>query len=67
MDERIRVPIHPSAMTAAVHTTFDFGSYIKVTRERVEVALDSSLGPEEPESLRTAMRYSLLEIGRAHV
>jgi len=56
--------IHPSAMTAAVHTTFDFGSYLRETRERVEVALDASLGPEEPENLRAAMRYSLLAGGK---
>jgi geranylgeranyl diphosphate synthase type II len=51
-------------MTAAVHTTFDFGSYLRETRERVEVALDASLGPEEPENLRAAMRYSLLAGGK---
>lgn len=51
-------------MTAAVHTTFDFGSYLQETRERVEVALDASLGPEEPENLRAAMRYSLLAGGK---
>ncbi|MFM9046773.1 MAG: geranylgeranyl diphosphate synthase CrtE [Cyanobium sp.] len=51
-------------MTAAVHTSFDFGAYIQAARERVEVALDSSLGPEEPENLRAAMRYSLLAGGK---
>ena len=51
-------------MTAAVHTAFDFGSYLQETRERVEVALDASLGPEEPENLRAAMRYSLLAGGK---
>ena len=64
MDERIRLPTSPSAMTAAVHTSFDFGAYIKAAREVVEVALDSSLGPEEPENLREAMRYSLLAGGK---
>ncbi|MEB3300428.1 MAG: farnesyl diphosphate synthase [Cyanobacteriota bacterium] len=51
-------------MTAAVHTSFDFGSYLQAAREQVEVALDASLGPEEPESLREAMRYSLLAGGK---
>ena len=64
MDERIRLPTFPPAMTAAVHTSFDFGAYIQAARERVEVALDTSLGPEEPETLREAMRYSLLAGGK---
>lgn len=64
MDERIRLPTPPSAMTAAVHTSFDFGAYLKAARERIEVALDASLGPEEPENLREAMRYSLLAGGK---
>ncbi|MFN6338904.1 MAG: geranylgeranyl diphosphate synthase CrtE [Cyanobacteriota bacterium] len=51
-------------MTAAVHTTFDFGAYLREARERVEVALDASLGPEDPETLREAMRYSLLAGGK---
>ena len=56
--------ILPSAMTAAVQTSFDFGAYLQAARERVEVALDASLGPEEPEHLREAMRYSLLAGGK---
>lgn len=51
-------------MAAAVHTSFDFGAYLQMARERVEVALEASLGPEEPESLREAMRYSLLAGGK---
>ncbi|NDC13943.1 MAG: polyprenyl synthetase family protein, partial [Synechococcaceae bacterium WB9_2_170] len=31
---------------------------------QVEAALDGSLGPERPESLREAMRYSLLAGGK---
>jgi geranylgeranyl diphosphate synthase type II len=54
----------PSAMTTAVHTSFDFGAYLKASRERVEAALDAALGPEEPETLREAMRYSLLAGGK---
>ena len=51
---------------------FDFKAYLGKAKERVEAALDGSLGPERPESLREAMRYSLLaggkrQIGRAHV
>ncbi|MFN9546944.1 MAG: geranylgeranyl diphosphate synthase CrtE [Cyanobacteriota bacterium] len=51
-------------MAAAVHTSFDFGAYLQAARERIERALDASLGPEEPESLREAMRYSLLAGGK---
>ena len=57
-------------MSAAVTTTdststgepghFDFAAYLETSRQRVEQALDGSLGPERPESLREAMRYSLL-------
>ena len=45
-------------------TGFDFKAYLGKTREQVEVALDASLGPERPESLRDAMRYSLLAGGK---
>ena len=45
-------------------STFDFASYLKLSRDRVEIALDSSMGPERPESLRDAMRYSLLAGGK---
>jgi geranylgeranyl diphosphate synthase type II len=51
-------------MTTAVHTSFDFGAYLEGARQRIEVALDASLGPEEPETLRDAMRYSLLAGGK---
>jgi geranylgeranyl diphosphate synthase type II len=44
--------------------TFDFAAYLKLSRDRVEIALDSSMGPERPESLRDAMRYSLLAGGK---
>ena len=30
--------------------TFDFAAYLKLSRDRVEIALDSSMGPERPES-----------------
>ena len=51
-------------MIAAVTTTFDFAAYLEATRLQVEAALDGSLGPERPESLREAMRYSLLAGGK---
>jgi len=61
-------------MTASVETTesldlaepqgFDFATYLRSTCERVEAALDGSLGPERPEQLREAMRYSLLAGGK---
>ncbi|MFN9643746.1 MAG: geranylgeranyl diphosphate synthase CrtE [Cyanobacteriota bacterium] len=51
-------------MTTAVHTSSDFSAYLQASRERIEVALDNSLGPEAPESLREAMRYSLLAGGK---
>jgi hypothetical protein len=47
-------------MTAAVSTGFDFAAYQEVALSRVEEALDAALGPERPEALREAMRYSLL-------
>jgi geranylgeranyl diphosphate synthase type II len=51
-------------MTAAVRQAFDFAAYLETTRVRVEKALDGSLGPERPDSLREAMRYSLLAGGK---
>ena len=58
-------------MTAAVSTaqdtapgSFDFVTYLEATRLRVEAALDAALAPERPESLREAMRYSLLAGGK---
>ena len=43
---------------------FDFAAYLELARDRVEIALDASMGPERPESLRDAMRYSLLAGGK---
>ena len=43
---------------------FDFKTYLTDAGARVEAALDASLGPERPESLREAMRYSLLAGGK---
>ena len=43
---------------------FDFKAYLSQARERVEAALDGSLAPERPETLREAMRYSLLAGGK---
>ena len=54
-------------MTAAVTTTFDFAAYLEAARLQVEAALDGSLGPERPESLREAMRYSLLALSLIHI
>ena len=51
-------------MTAADSSPFDFAAYLEATRLRVEASLDGSLGPERPESLREAMRYSLLAGGK---
>ena len=61
-------------MTAAVTSTdsasagapasFDFAAYLEAARQQVEAALDGSLGPERPESLREAMRYSLMAGGK---
>ena len=51
-------------MTAAVTTGFDFTAYLEASRDRVEVSLEQALGPERPESLRDAMRYSLLAGGK---
>jgi geranylgeranyl diphosphate synthase type II len=51
-------------MTAAVSIQFDFPAYLEAARLRVEAALADALGPERPESLREAMRYSLLAGGK---
>ena len=51
-------------MAEAVISSFDFTAYLAKARERVESALDSALGPEEPAQLREAMRYSLLAGGK---
>jgi len=42
----------------------DFAAYLEAARLQVEAALDASLAPERPESLREAMRYSLLAGGK---
>jgi geranylgeranyl diphosphate synthase type II len=52
------------AMTAVVASGFDFSQFLEAGRRKVEEALDGSLGPERPESLRDAMRYSLLAGGK---
>ncbi len=44
--------------------TFDFAAYLELAKKRVEKALEDSLGPEQPEKLREAMRYSLLAGGK---
>ncbi|MEB3270368.1 MAG: farnesyl diphosphate synthase [Synechococcus sp.] len=44
--------------------TFEFTSYLRSSCARVEAALEASLGPERPEALRDAMRYSLLAGGK---
>ena len=51
-------------MESAVSTSFDFTTYLVEAKTRVEAALDASLGPERPEHLREAMRYSLLAGGK---
>jgi geranylgeranyl diphosphate synthase type II len=51
-------------MTVAVSPAFDLGAYLEATRPQVEAALDASLPPEHPETLREAMRYSLLAGGK---
>jgi geranylgeranyl diphosphate synthase type II len=43
---------------------FDLAAYLDRRRSQVEAALDGALGPERPESLREAMRYSLLAGGK---
>ena len=51
-------------MAEVVDPVFDFSAYLAKTRNSVESALDKSLGPERPEKLREAMRYSLLAGGK---
>ncbi|MCF8132408.1 MAG: polyprenyl synthetase family protein [Synechococcus sp. Tobar2m-G35] len=51
-------------MSAPVTTGFDFAAYLSGARQRIEAALDAALLPERPESLREAMRYSLLAGGK---
>ena len=42
----------------------DFTAYLAKARNSVEAALDAALGPERPNQLREAMRYSLLAGGK---
>ena len=53
-----------SARSEGDAQAFDFNAYLGAQKLRVETALDASLGPERPESLREAMRYSLLAGGK---
>ena len=52
------------ARPGAEPPSFDFNAYLAAQKQTVEAALDGSLGPERPESLREAMRYSLLAGGK---
>ena len=51
-------------MPEVLISSFDFTSYLSKSKKLVEVALEESLGPEKPEVLREAMRYSLLAGGK---
>ena len=51
-------------MSEEVFPSFDFATYLAKLKNRIEAALDESLGPENPEILREAMRYSLLAGGK---
>ncbi|WP_320664728.1 geranylgeranyl diphosphate synthase CrtE [Prochlorococcus sp. MIT 1223] len=51
-------------MPKAVISSFDFADYLANSKNLIEAALDDSLGPENPELLRDAMRYSLLAGGK---
>ena len=53
-----------SARSGGDQQSFDFNAYLAAQKQLVEAALDDSLGPERPESLREAMRYSLLAGGK---
>ena len=55
---------HLIAHGPGVSTGFDFAAYLEAARLQVEEALNAALGPERPESLREAMRYSLLGGGK---
>ncbi|MEI7952405.1 MAG: geranylgeranyl diphosphate synthase CrtE [Synechococcaceae cyanobacterium ELA182] len=57
-------PAQDAASTQDKGQAFIFAAYLESARLRVEAALDGSLGPERPESLREAMRYSLLAGGK---
>jgi geranylgeranyl diphosphate synthase type II len=49
-------PLPKAAVATTTGEGFDFAAYLEAARLRVEAALDGSLGPERPESLREAMR-----------
>ena len=51
-------------MAEAVMSSSDFTAYLAKARNSVEAALDAALGPERPNQLREAMRYSLLAGGK---
>ena len=53
-----------SARSGGDQQDFDFKAYLAAQKQLVEEALDGALGPERPESLREAMRYSLLAGGK---
>ena len=53
-----------SARSGGDQQAFDFKAYLGSQKQLVEAALDDSLAPERPESLREAMRYSLLAGGK---
>ncbi|MCX5948601.1 MAG: polyprenyl synthetase family protein, partial [Cyanobacteria bacterium] len=57
-------PAQDAGTTQDGGQAFIFAAYLESARLRVEAALDGSLGPERPESLREAMRYSLLAGGK---
>ena len=52
----------PDSVPASADS-FDFKAYLTRAKATVEQALDAALVPERPESLREAMRYSLLAGG----
>ncbi len=51
-------------MSEGLNSSLNFSAYLEKVRVSVEAALDASLGPEKPEELREAMRYSLLAGGK---
>ena len=53
----------PDSVPASAES-FDFKAYLTRAKATVEQALDAALVPERPESLREAMRYSLLAGGK---
>ncbi len=51
-------------MVEVARSSFDFSKYLAEKKALVEKELDIALGPERPEFLREAMRYSLLAGGK---